>query len=188
MIDKRTKRMIREIFPVRQKLIQGNSIQDVLANIKSNRPDLAERVEAVKELFVTWSAEGVMENGQAFTCSREIFEYFNGQMKVKKQEEFWAILLDNKHKIIEKVLVSKGTLNQSLVHPRDVFAPAIENRAAAIILVHNHPSGDPTPSNQDTDITKRLIETGNVIGIGVLDHVIIGRDKYFSFVDEDLLF
>ena len=83
-------------------------------------------------------------------------------------------------------MISLGTLNQSLVHPREIFAPAIELRAASVILIHSHPSGDVQPSNQDIEITKRLSKVGEIMGIKVLDHVIIGED-YFSFVDQDMM-
>ena len=187
MVDKQVKQAIREIFPVRQKLITGDSIQDILSNIKQNRPDLAQRVEAVKSLFFEMGTEGVLENGETLNCSNAIYGFFKWEMKDKKQEEFWTVILDNKYKVIEKLLITRGTLNRSLVHPREVFAPAIEHRAAAIILVHNHPSGDPQPSAQDIEITNRLIETGKIVGINVLDHLVIGMDKYFSFIDEELM-
>ncbi len=187
MVDKQVKQAIREIFPVRQKLIDGDSIQDILNNIKQNRPDLAARVEAVRSLFFQLGTEGVLEDGSKLVKSDEVYEYFKWEMKGKMQEEFWTIILDNKHKIVEKRLITRGTLNQSLVHPREVFAPAVELRAAAVILVHNHPSGDPRPSAQDIEITKRLIEAGKIVGINVLDHIVIGSDKYFSFIDEELM-
>lgn len=104
-----------------------------------------------------------------------------------KQEQFHAVILDNKHRIIKDQLITMGTLNQSLVHPREVFAPAVESRAAAIILLHNHPSGDPSPSKQDIDITKRLQQAGDILGITVIDHIVIGGTSYFSFADEEIL-
>jgi DNA repair protein RadC len=184
MVDKQA---IREIFPVRQKLINGDSIQEILSNIKQNRPDLAARVEAVKSLFFQLGTEGVLEDGSELVKSDAVYEYFKWEMKGKMQEEFWTVILDNKHKIVEKRLITRGTLNQSLVHPREVFAPAVELRAAAVILVHNHPSGDPSPSGQDIEITKRLVEAGNIIGINVLDHIVTGAEGYFSFIDEELI-
>ncbi|MBT4285856.1 MAG: JAB domain-containing protein, partial [Deltaproteobacteria bacterium] len=84
-------------------------------------------------------------------------------------------------------VISIGILNKSLVHPREVFVPALERRAAAIVLCHCHPSGDPKPSTQDKEITKRLVEVGKLIGINVLDHLIIGDNGYYSFVDEDVM-
>lgn len=125
---------------------------------------------------------------KTFTNAREIYDHFKKELRKDAQESFYAVTLDNKHRVISKRLISLGTLNQSLVHPREVFATAIQLRAAAIILVHNHPSGDPTPSNQDLAITQRLQDVGDLVGIKVLDHIIIGADSFFSFVDENMLF
>ena len=96
------------------------------------------------------------------------------------------LLLDGKNRPIKLVRVSEGTLTASLVHPREVFVPVIEETAAAIILVHNHPSGDPTPSAEDVAITRRLRQVGELMGVEVLDHVVIGEGRYVSFADEGL--
>ncbi len=125
--------------------------------------------------------------GQSFTNAEELYLHFSYELKKESQESFYTIILDNKHRILSKKLISLGTLNQSLVHPREVFAPAVQLRAAAIILIHNHPSGDPTPSNQDISVTQRLKDVGEIIGIKILDHIIIGDSGFYSFVDDDLL-
>ena len=98
-----------------------------------------------------------------------------------KQEHFVAIYLDGAGHPIDTRTIFVGTLNQSLVHPRETFAPAIELRAASIILAHNHPSGSTDPSHDDLDVTKRLVEGGKLLGIEVLDHVIITADSHYSF-------
>jgi len=85
------------------------------------------------------------------------------------------------------VKISEGSLTASLVHPREVFNPVIRESAAAVLFVHNHPSGDPTPSQEDMEITRRLKEVGEVMGIRVLDHVVIGHDRYFSFSERGIL-
>jgi DNA repair protein RadC len=106
----------------------------------------------------------------------------------EKQEHFIAILLNGIHEVIKTVVISKGLVNRSLVHPREVFAPAITERATAIIIVHNHPSGSVDSSSEDRDITKRLVEAGEILGISVLDHLIIGKaGKYLSFVEQGLM-
>jgi len=125
--------------------------------------------------------------GVIFNKSEVIFNELRLDLAKQKQEAFYTLILDNKYRKILIRLITRGTLNQSLVHPREVFAPAIQLRAAAVILIHNHPSGDPQPSSQDIDITKRLIEVGNIVGINVLDHVIIAQESYFSFADEELM-
>lgn len=92
-----------------------------------------------------------------------------------KQEVFRVFLLDARHHVVRKITVSKGTLSSSLVHPRDVFRDAIRLNAAAIILVHNHPSGDPEPSTEDKELTRRLDQCGELLGIAVLDHIIVAK-------------
>ena len=113
---------------------------------------------------------------------RELQEYSR-----KKQEYFLCITLDGASHIIQKRIISIGTLNQSLVHPREVFADAIADRAAGIIIAHNHPSGQLLPSIEDKRVTKRLKEVGAIMGIELLDHVILSGEGYFSFRDEGLL-
>jgi DNA repair protein RadC len=124
---------------------------------------------------------------QSFRSSVEIFDHFRPQVEILKKECFWDVLLDGKNRIIKVVRVSEGSLTSSLVHPREVYRPAIQEAAAAVLFVHNHPSGDPTPSQEDIQITRRLVETGRIIGIRPLDHVIIGGSRYFSFADQGLL-
>lgn len=105
----------------------------------------------------------------------------------KKQEYFVCMTLDGANRLIAKRTITIGTLNASLSHPREVFADAIVDRAAAIIVAHNHPSGTLRPSESDQEITRKLINSGKMLGILLLDHVIITRDKYFSFAENGLL-
>ncbi|HPU30475.1 MAG TPA: DNA repair protein RadC [Syntrophorhabdaceae bacterium] len=109
------------------------------------------------------------------------------ELRDKKQEYFLSLTLDGASNLIQKRTVFIGTLNHSIVHPREVFADAISDRAAGIIFVHNHPSGDLTPSRQDIEITRRLVEVGKIVGIEVLDHVIISKKGYYSFQAEGML-
>jgi len=104
-----------------------------------------------------------------------------------KREHFVVLLLNARHEVMRRETVSIGSLNASIVHPREVFLPAILHSAASIVLVHNHPSGDPEPSEEDLSITKRLREVGEVVGIGVLDHVIVGVRGHVSFRSRNLL-
>ncbi|NMA84801.1 MAG: DNA repair protein RadC [Epulopiscium sp.] len=108
------------------------------------------------------------------------------EMRYLKQEHFKVVLLDTKNKIIGDRDVTIGSINSSIVHPREVFKEAIQRSAAHIIIVHNHPSGDPTPSREDIEVTKRIIEAGNLLGVPVLDHIIIGNGKYISLKEKDL--
>ncbi len=111
---------------------------------------------------------------RSFRSSAEVFSYFRPAVEDLRKECFWAILLDGKNRIVRILRVSEGCLTRSIVHPREVFRPAIQEAAAGILFVHNHPSGAPEPSQEDIQITRRLVETGKVVGIRVLDHVIIG--------------
>lgn len=104
-----------------------------------------------------------------------------------KQECFFAVTLDGAHQPIRTHLVSKGLVNRTVVHPREVFAPAIEDRAVAIIVAHNHPSGQLEPSSEDIEITRRLSSAGEILGINVLDHLIFNTTNWLSFVERGLL-
>ena len=97
------------------------------------------------------------------------------------------ILLNTKNQLIQEVEISKGSLNQTIVHPREVFNKAIKNSAASIILIHNHPSGDPTPSQEDFILTQNLVKSGKLLGIPVLDHIVVGNGDYYSFADRQTL-
>jgi DNA repair protein RadC len=125
--------------------------------------------------------------GESLRSSEEVFHHFRETLAREKREQFYVVLLNNKNKKIREVKVSEGSLTASLVHPREVYNPVIRDSAAAVIFVHNHPSGDPAPSPEDIEITRRLKEVGEVIGVRVLDHVVIGHDRYFSFSDKGML-
>lgn len=121
------------------------------------------------------------------TSPQNVVGLLMDEMQYLKQECFKIIMLDTKNKVIKVEEITRGTLNSSLVHPREVFVKAIKQHAAAIILAHNHPSGDTQPSAEDKIITRRLVDAGELIGISVLDHIIIGRGTYISFKQEKLL-
>lgn len=108
-------------------------------------------------------------------------------MRDLKKEHFVVLYLNAKNQLVHKETISMGTLNANLVHPREVFEPALKYSAAQIIATHNHPSGDPKPSEDDKDVTKRLTEAGKLMGIDVMDHVIITKNSYFSFKEEKIL-
>lgn len=127
------------------------------------------------------------EVGRSLRSSEDVFRHFRERLEKEKREIFYVVLLTNKNRKIREVKVSEGSLTASLVHPREVYNPVIRESAAAVIFVHNHPSGDPAPSPEDLEITRRLKEVGEVMGIRVLDHVVIGHDRYFSFSDRGLL-
>ena len=122
----------------------------------------------------------VRDAGQVYTAFREEFSTLDREM-------FVALLLDGKNSVLGFNVVSIGSLTAALVHPREVFKPAILANAAALILVHNHPSGDPEPSAEDKAITERLRQAGELMGIRILDHVVIGDGSFRSFAEEHLL-
>ncbi|MEE8348239.1 MAG: DNA repair protein RadC [Acidobacteriota bacterium] len=128
--------------------------------------------------------KNALSPGQPFSSSLEIFRHFQPLVDGLKKECFWCLLLDGKNRILRVVRISEGSLTSSLVHPREVYRPAIREAAAGVLFVHNHPSGDPAPSQEDIQITRRLVEVGKIVGIRALDHVIIGAHRYFSFVDQ----
>jgi len=128
-----------------------------------------------------------LEHLDRFTSPSQVFDYFHHEFRDSRKEYFLALLLDGKNRIIRRVQISQGSLNQSLVHPREVFNPAVRDSAAALILVHNHPTGDSAPSQEDIAITRRLREAGDIMGIKVLDHIIIGDGEYTSFVERGLM-
>lgn len=113
--------------------------------------------------------------------------YLMAEMRNLKQEHFVALYLNTKNQVIHRQTIFIGSLNSSIVHPREVFKEAIKRSAASIICAHNHPSGDPTPSNEDIHVTKRLHESGKVLGIELLDHLIIGDHKYISLKEKGYL-
>ena len=128
-----------------------------------------------------------LERFDRFTSPQQVFDYFHHEFRDSRKEYFLALLLDGKNRIIRRVQVSEGSLNQSIVHPREVFSPAVKESAAALILVHNHPTGDPAPSGEDIAVTRRLRDAGELMGIKVLDHIIVGDGEYVSFVERGLL-
>jgi DNA repair protein RadC len=115
---------------------------------------------------------------------KEAAMYIMPQMRYLTHEYFIVILLDTKNQVMDKIQISEGSLNCAVVHPREVYAPAIIKHAAAIVVAHNHPSGDPRPSDEDRELTRALVKTGEIIGIPVLDHVVIGDNKYYSFKEK----
>jgi DNA repair protein RadC len=119
------------------------------------------------------------------SCAEDVFNLMHERLKDEKQEHFYIIMLDTKNNIIQNpVLITKGILDASIVHPREIFKPAIKNSASKIILVHNHPSGDPTPSREDIEITHKLISFGDELGIKVLDSIVIGRNEWRSWEEK----
>lgn len=128
-----------------------------------------------------------LQPGQAYRCSKDAFFHFHERLCDYRKEVFLALLLDSKNRLIREVQISEGSLNASIVHPREAFAPVLKESASAILFVHNHPSGDPNPSREDLEVTERLKQAGALLGVRVLDHIIIGNGDYVSLADRGLL-
>ncbi len=161
----------------------GNATIAELCEFKGIGVAKAAQIMAAMEIARRFSSER-LEDGIPFRSSRDVFNHFHERLRDKKKEIFIVLLLDGKNRRIKDITVSQGSLTASLVHPREVFNPVVRESAASIILVHNHPSGDPQPSVEDREITARLKDVGDLLGIKVLDHVIIGSGRYMSFADE----
>jgi DNA repair protein RadC len=122
-----------------------------------------------------------------FSTSEAVYGHFAGPLKNLRKETFIAALLDAKNRLMKECRVSEGTLTNTAIHPREAFRDALREAAASVIFVHNHPSGDPEPSRDDLAVTERLKATGDILGIRVLDHVIIGDGRYVSLKDKGFL-
>ncbi|MBF0328570.1 MAG: DNA repair protein RadC [Nitrospirae bacterium] len=127
------------------------------------------------------------DNRPVLSSSSAVYSFLSPALRHIKKEKFLCLMLDAKNRLLREHLVSEGTLTNSVIHPREAFKEAIKESAASVIFVHNHPSGDPTPSKEDISITERLKSTGNIVGITVLDHLIIGDGRYVSLNEQGLM-
>ena len=154
-----------------------------LTALKGVGPAKAATLKAVVELAKRMAA---MPAKRIVNFSRpvSVFNYFRYKLRNKQEEYFYTLLLNRKNELIKETIVTKGTLTASVVHPREVLKPAISESAASFIAVHNHPSGDTEPSREDIDITRKLKESADIVGIQMLDHIIIGYDTYLSMFEQ----
>lgn len=157
------------------------SIHEILGKLA----DIDPRAKVFKELVKRYN-ETPFPKGQSFRCSYDVFKHYRN-LRNLKQEHFIVVVLNNKHELMSDFTVTIGLLNRSLVHPREVFAPAIERRAAAIVCLHNHPSTNAEPSQIDIEMTHRLKQAGEICGVPMLDHIIIGDGEYVSLADRGLM-
>jgi DNA repair protein RadC len=165
--------------------IDSASVAD-LSSIKGVGTAKIAQIKAAFELGKRLMAES-NDGTPIFSSSSAVHSYFAPRFKNLKKEQFLCLLLDAKNRLIRDVKISEGTLTNSLIHPREAFREAIRESAAAVIFVHNHPSGDPTPSRDDIVVTERLKQVGEVIGIAALDHIIIGDGSYVSLKEKGIL-
>jgi DNA repair protein RadC len=156
-----------------------------ICSVKGIGPAKAAEIKAAIELGRRHQRP--MLAGASFCASKDVADYYVPRLRDAKREEFRCVLLDTKNRVIKDVSVSNGSLTASLVHPRETFKDAVRESAAAVIFVHNHPSGDTRPSQEDILLTRRLVQAGELLGIQVLDHIIIGDGDHFSFRDRGLI-
>ncbi len=154
-----------------------------LQEIKGIGPAKAMQIKALFEFNKRHAIS--KREGKPIKCAKDVYEYALPLLSGKDKEYFMILHLDSKNRVIKDEIISIGILNASLVHPREVFKSAIKESANAIVLVHNHPSGDAEPSKVDEDVTERLFEAGEVLNIKVLDHVIIGKEGYWSWKEKE---
>jgi DNA repair protein RadC len=157
-----------------------------LCMVRGIGPAKAAQLKAAAELGKRTMATP-LSTGTRIGSSEGLFKHYYPRLRDLRHELFVIVLLDAKHAIIRDATVSKGSLTLSVVHPREVFNLAVRESAAAVIFVHNHPSGDPQPSPEDRVLTTRLVQAGDLLGIPVLDHLIVGDGRYVSFADRGWL-
>ncbi len=149
--------------------------------------DKAATLIAAFELLRRVDAQKKWESNRKITSPQDIAEIFIPRLRDEMREVFYVVCLNSANKVIKSVKISEGNLNSNVVHPREVFKTAIDNLAANIILIHNHPSGNLEPSSEDIAITKKLVASGKLLNIEIYDHIIIAGNNYLSFVEKRLI-
>jgi DNA repair protein RadC len=157
-----------------------------LLQVRGVGPAVAARIAAALELGRRLAREGPLERGR-IRGPADVFERCAPALRDLLHEEFRVLLLNAQHAVVREIVITRGILDASVVHPREVFKEAVAESAAALILVHNHPSGDPAPSPEDREVTRQLADAGRIVGIPVLDHVVVGDARYVSFVEAGYL-
>ena len=153
-----------------------------LCVVKGIGPARAAQVKAALALAGRLGKQ-TLRKGNRFTDSRAVYEHFHSRLRFERQECIFCVLLDAKNRVQKEVAVSRGGLSAAMAQPRDVLRAAVSEAAHAIILIHNHPSGDPTPSQDDIELTRRVKEVAEAAGIRMLDHIVIGEEGYASLAD-----
>jgi DNA repair protein RadC len=164
----------------------GQAEAGALRTVPGIGPARAASVAAAFELGRRSLAE-CARRGARIRGPRDVFLRLGPALRDRRQEEFWVVYLDTQNRVLSERRITVGLLNSSLVHPREVFAPAIALAAASLIVAHNHPSGDPAPSPEDLDVTLQLVESGRLLGIPVRDHVVLGDGAFVSLLERGLL-
>ena len=185
----------KSVIQISHELIKKNGNLAVLASnsfsqmtkISGIGNDKAATLLAAFELSRRIQSQSKWYSDKKISSPGEVADIFIPLLKDELKERFIVVCLNSANKIIKYEVISVGNLNSSIVHPREVFKVAIENNSASIILIHNHPSGNPDPSNEDIAITKKIVETGTIMSIPVFDHIIIAGKNFTSFVEKRLI-
>ncbi len=172
---------VNNISELKNKSINNLSYIEGMSKIKAI--ELVAAIELGRRVY----EDNKFENLVKLTTPNTIINYFHNLFKDKKQEYFYVIYLDNQKNFIDKKLLFKGTTNYSLVHPREIFKEAYMLSSSYIVCIHNHPSGDATPSKNDIEVTKKIKMISDIHGIGLMDHIIIGNNNYYSFYEDNNL-
>jgi len=166
-----------------QKLSEA-SIEE-LSSVKGIGPAKAAQIKAAFEIGRRLSTQAPSYKSKELTNPEKVFKFMRGKIKDYKKERLYVISLNTRGWTVNEVSV--GTLDSSMAHPREAFSEAIKSNASSVIFVHNHPSGDPEPSKNDLVITKKLVESGKILGIEVIDHIIVTKDRFLSFKEQNLI-
>jgi len=164
----------------------ANASVEELTQMRGIGPAKAAQIKAALELSKRLEVDVDDKPKRVLKSPEDVAAEMRGRLKGKKKEHFWVICLDTRNRLINCKSVSVGSLDTSIVHPREVFKEAVSSSAASVIFVHNHPSGDPEPSKEDIELTKRLVKAGEIVGIDVLDHIIVCDKSYLSLKAKDL--
>jgi len=177
------KQMIKKFDGLRNTL---DALPEELQQIKGIGPNSIFGLKLFQAISERYAKEKIPKK-TPLTSPQEVASYFKEKLGREKKEHFLILSLDSRNNLIREKIISVGTLNANLVHPREVFKEAIDAHAASLVVSHNHPSGDPEPSEDDLAITKRLVEAGKIMGIDVLDHVIVTKKDFYSLKDRGLI-
>jgi len=191
----RTGKVGKSVVALAQELLSKNGTLAVLASktisdlTKTNGigKDKAATLQAAFEISRRIQSQSKWFAENKITSPKDVADVFIPLLIDEVKEKFIVVCLSSANKIIKYEVISVGNLNSSIVHPREIFKVAIENNSASIILLHNHPSGNPEPSNEDVQITKKVAESGKILDIPVFDHIIIAGTSYASFIEKRLL-
>ncbi len=187
IIRKRNGELLSELLEISEEVFAARTLREIMTApqaIKGIGKKEVEKISILKELSRRWFM--TPNSRQKVDGAEDVARYLMPRLKDENQEHLIVVVLNTRHVIIAAPTVSIGSLTGAVVHPREVFQAAIYYSAAAVILVHNHPSGDPSPSNPDKKVTKRIFQCGKIMEIPVLDHVIIGNLLFYSFKEDKI--